>query len=68
VRIKPDRAFLLAALSASVALPATAAVPTDSTNLRNAVTVEAVRAHQAALQAIADANDGTRASGTPGFD
>jgi Zn-dependent M28 family amino/carboxypeptidase len=32
------------------------------------VTLEGVRAHQAALQAIADANGGTRAAGTPGYD
>jgi Zn-dependent M28 family amino/carboxypeptidase len=32
------------------------------------VTVAALRGHQAALQAIADANGGTRASGTPGYD
>jgi len=32
------------------------------------VTIEAVRAHQAAFQAAADANGGTRASGTGGYD
>lgn len=32
------------------------------------VTVEGVRRHQAALQDIADANGGNRASGTPGYD
>jgi len=32
------------------------------------VTLEGVRAHQAALQTIADANGGTRAAGTPGYD
>ena len=32
------------------------------------VTLEGVRAHQAALQAIADANGGIRAAGTPGYD
>ena len=32
------------------------------------VTVEGVREHQAALQAIADANGGTRFAGTPGHD
>ncbi|MPZ89479.1 MAG: M28 family peptidase, partial [Nitriliruptorales bacterium] len=32
------------------------------------VTLEEVRSHQAAFQQIADANDGTRASGTPGYD
>ena len=31
------------------------------------ITVEGVREHQAALQAVADANGGTRASGTPGY-
>jgi Zn-dependent M28 family amino/carboxypeptidase len=41
---------------------------TDSTALRNAITVENIRAHQQALQNIADANGGTRASGTPGYD
>jgi Zn-dependent M28 family amino/carboxypeptidase len=32
------------------------------------VTLEGVRAHQAALQAIANANGGNRAAGTPGYD
>jgi Zn-dependent M28 family amino/carboxypeptidase len=32
------------------------------------VTLEGVRAHQAAFQAIADANNGIRTSGTPGYD
>ena len=32
------------------------------------VTIEGVRAHQAAFQAAADANDGTRAAGTGGYD
>jgi aminopeptidase Y len=32
------------------------------------VTLDGVRAHQAALQTIADANDGIRTSGTPGYD
>jgi Zn-dependent M28 family amino/carboxypeptidase len=35
--------------------------------LLECVTLEGVREHQAALQAIADANGGTRASGTPGY-
>jgi Zn-dependent M28 family amino/carboxypeptidase len=35
--------------------------------LLGCVTLEGVRAHQAALQAIADANDGTRAAGTEGY-
>ncbi len=33
----------------------------------NACGVDGVRAHQAALQAIADENGGTRAAGTPGY-
>ncbi|NNF24156.1 MAG: M28 family peptidase [Rhodobacteraceae bacterium] len=36
--------------------------------LTECVTVEGVRAHQAALQAVADANGGIRTSGTPGYD
>lgn len=36
--------------------------------LLDCVTLEGVRNHQAAFQAIADANGGTRAAGTPGYD
>jgi Zn-dependent M28 family amino/carboxypeptidase len=36
--------------------------------LQECVTIDGVRAHQAALQAIADANGGTRAAGTSGYD
>lgn len=36
--------------------------------LLKCMTVEGVRSHQAALQAIADAHNGIRTSGTPGFD
>lgn len=36
--------------------------------LLECVTLEGVRAHQAALQAIADANGDTRAANTPGYD
>lgn len=35
--------------------------------LLECVSLEGVREHQAALQSIADANNGTRVSGTPGF-
>lgn len=38
-----------------------------SEKLQECVTLEGVRAHQAAFQAIADANGGTRAAGTPGY-
>jgi hypothetical protein len=36
--------------------------------LQECVTLEGVREHQAAFQAIADANGGTRAAGTSGYD
>lgn len=36
--------------------------------LQACVTIDGVRAHQAAFQAIADANNGTRAAGTSGYD
>jgi Zn-dependent M28 family amino/carboxypeptidase len=36
--------------------------------LLQCVTLAGVRSHQAALQAIADANGGVRAAGTPGYD
>ena len=36
--------------------------------LLDCVTLEGVRAHQAAFQAIADANGGNRAAGTPGYE
>jgi aminopeptidase Y len=36
--------------------------------LLECVTLDGVREHQAALQEIADANDGVRVSGRPGYD
>jgi hypothetical protein len=41
---------------------------TDSSRLRDAVTVAAIRTHQQELQKIADANSGTRVSGSPGYE
>ncbi|MDQ4006549.1 MAG: M20/M25/M40 family metallo-hydrolase [Actinomycetota bacterium] len=55
-------------LTAALIAPAFAAAPTDTTELRDEVTVEGVRDHQRALQRIANRNDDTRASGTPGYD
>ncbi|HEU0213922.1 MAG TPA: hypothetical protein VFR13_07560, partial [Jiangellaceae bacterium] len=46
---------------------ADAAVPTDTTELQEAVTADAIMDHLAELQKIADNNGGTRASGTPGY-
>ncbi len=39
-----------------------------SKGFRKAVTLAGVREHQQAFQAIANANDGTRSSGTPGYE
>ena len=59
------------ALSASAfAGPAACANRTNNTlaKLTECVTLDGVRAHQAELQEIADANGGIRASGTQGYD
>ncbi|HSP75048.1 MAG TPA: PA domain-containing protein, partial [Cryobacterium sp.] len=56
------------ALSVSVGLPAHADNGTDTSALREAVTATGITEHLLALQAIADANGGTRASGTPGYE
>ena len=53
-------------LAVAIAGPALAQV--DSTALRDAVTPEAIRAHQQALADIAAGNGGNRVSGTPGYD
>ena len=58
----------VAVIGALLVPTATAAPGVSSQALRDAVTLEGVRAHQAELQAIADANGGTRASGTSGYD
>ncbi|MEA2223471.1 MAG: hypothetical protein QOH83_1847 [Solirubrobacteraceae bacterium] len=63
---------VLATVATTLALaPAATAAPdpnTVSQELRDDVTVGGIRAHQQALQNIATMNNGTRASGTPGFD
>ncbi len=65
------------AVLATIALPAAAtSAPPGCANRTNTtyqtllecVTLEGVRAHQAAFQEIADENDGTRAAATPGYD
>ncbi len=74
------RSYLVAAASASILAtaclsgndnePATSAAqtPGNAEPLAQAVTAEGLKAHLVALQRIADENDGTRASGTPGYD
>jgi hypothetical protein len=63
-------AFLL--VTPAVGAPPQAACDARTNNtyqkLLECVTLEGVREHQAALQAIADANGGTRAAATPGYD
>jgi aminopeptidase Y len=60
----------IATTDAVAAPPVGCSARTNNTSalLQECVTLEGVREHQAALQAIADANNGTRASGTPGYD
>jgi hypothetical protein len=55
---------------AATAGPAACANRVNNTHqkLLECVTLEGVREHQAALQDIADANGGTRAAGTPGYE
>ena len=65
------RSYAAAALTAGVLLltpvGASAAPPTDTVSLRDAVTLEGVRAHQAEFQEFADLSDGTREASTLGF-
>jgi Zn-dependent M28 family amino/carboxypeptidase len=65
-RLAVTAALSLVALLVAVPAATTAAGP-DTSQLRNAVTVDGVMAHEQALQNIANANGGTRASGTPGY-
>ncbi|MGY1621218.1 M28 family metallopeptidase [Geodermatophilus sp. SYSU D00965] len=60
--------LLVLASPAFASAPAVAAADTDTAALREAVTVDGISEHLAALQAIADANGGNRASGSPGYD
>src|SRR5262245_40333664 len=73
------KAGLVALLAAVLGLAVSASAPGASPScesrpnntfdkLLDCVTLDGARAHQAALQAIATANNGSRQSGTPGFD
>lgn len=58
-------------ISAPAAAQSTSCAARDNGSpdkLAECVTLAGVRQHQAALQAIADANNGTRVSGSPGYD
>ena len=60
--------LVAATLVLTIVGPASAVDDIDSTKLRQAVTVGGIIAHERVFQRIANQNDGTRASGTPGFD
>ena len=67
------RAAIAAVAITAVAAPAATAAPTSAppgqaAKLTRGVTVGGIMEHLQAFQAIADANDGTRAAGTPGYD
>lgn len=70
VRAPVAAAALIALLAVAPIAPA--ATPTDSGALRNAVTVDGIKEHQAALEKIANKNKflgvPTRATGTPGHE
>lgn len=53
--------------TAAVAVAVPKSTSVDSSKLRKAVELDDIRDHQEELQEIADENNGTRASGTPGF-
>ncbi len=63
-------AMLFALIPVTGATAASCDTQTNNTykKLLDCVTIDGVREHQAALQAIADANNGIRTSGTPGYD
>jgi len=67
-RIRIGAVAATVAVCGSIALAGTAqaAVVTDTSVLRGAVTVDGVKQHLAAFQAISDANGGNRSAGTPG--
>src|SRR6185312_8055253 len=68
--LRPLAAVLSMAAAVAVAVPASAAPPTNTQPLQDAVKVgdgsSGIRQHLRQLQVIADANGGTRATGTPG--
>ncbi len=75
----PARLRVSAAIAAGLALTTAAAIPSagpanadyskpTSAKIRAAVTPEAIMGHLEALDAIGAANNGTRASGTPGYE
>src|SRR5262245_50726369 len=75
MQTKKSRLVQLLGLLLLMVLLLTLVVPTaladdihQTQGFRNEVTLAGIREHQAAFQAIAGANGGTRSSGTPGYD
>ncbi|MFV0460312.1 MAG: M28 family peptidase [Actinomycetales bacterium] len=71
--MKARRGFIAGAVTAGLALTmgmgtATAANPNTQQKMARAITTEAVVAHLEALEEIAQANNGTRAAGTSGYE
>ena len=60
--------LVAATLVLTIVGPASAVDDINTTKLRQAVTVGGILAHERVFQRIANQNDGTRASGTPGYD
>jgi Zn-dependent M28 family amino/carboxypeptidase len=65
---RPAVAGLVALAVGAGAAPAVANPVSESKGFRKAVTVGGIREHQSALQQIANANGGNRATGTTGYD
>jgi Zn-dependent M28 family amino/carboxypeptidase len=68
ILVKLSRLAAAGVALAATAATALAAVQVDTSVIRGAVTAGGIMGHLSALQGIADANGGTRASGRPGYD
>ena len=66
--IKPSPYLFAVGPLLAVFLATPLAAQTDSSALRDAVTLQAIRAHQQALADFAAANGGTRVANSPGYD
>jgi aminopeptidase Y len=63
-----DEGSRMTALASAAGVSCSSRVNNTFDKLLECVTLEGVRGHQAELQAIADANNGIRISGSPGYD
>jgi Zn-dependent M28 family amino/carboxypeptidase len=67
-KLVPALAVIAALTSCSSSEPAVSSPPDFARQLAEKVTADGMYTHLRKLQDIADANDGTRADGTPGYD